>query len=66
MGHPGDFRQAGIDGINPLEPLSTMYAVTFIKPTRNGADGELTFPNFFLWNRAEVRSTVRKTIADAG
>jgi uroporphyrinogen decarboxylase len=63
-----DFRQAGIDGINPLEPLSKMYA----------GDVHKAFPDWILMgaidvsqllpfgSEAEVRQAVRKTIDDAG
>lgn len=63
-----DFRQAGIDGINPLEPLSTMYA----------GDVRRAYPDWILMGgvdvsqlipfgtEAEVRRAVRRTIDDAG
>ena len=63
-----DFRNAGIDGINPLEPLSTMYAGDVHKAypqwvLMGGIDVSQLLP---FGTEAEVRSTVRKTIADAG
>jgi uroporphyrinogen-III decarboxylase len=63
-----DFRRAGIDGINPLEPLSKMYA----------GDLRIAYPEWILMGgidvsqllpfgtEAEVREAVRKTIHDAG
>jgi uroporphyrinogen-III decarboxylase len=62
-----DFRQAGIDGINPLEPLSTMYAGDIHQAypqwvLMGGIDVSQLLP---FGTEAEVRSTVRKTIADA-
>jgi hypothetical protein len=63
-----DFKQAGIDGINPLEPLSTMYAGDIHRAypqwiLMGGIDVSQLLP---FGTEAEVRSTVRKTIADAG
>jgi hypothetical protein len=62
-----DFRRAGIDGINPLEPLSSMYAGDIHKAYPNwilmgGIDVSQLIP---FGAEAEVRATVRKTIADA-
>jgi hypothetical protein len=63
-----DFRKAGIDGINPLEPLSTMYAGDIHKAypdwiLMGGIDVSQLLP---LGSEAEVREAVRKTIDDAG
>jgi len=63
-----DFRQAGIDGINPLEPLSSMYAGDVRKAypqwiLMGGIDASQLLP---FGTEAEVRQTVRKTIEDAG
>ncbi len=62
-----DFRQAGIDGINPLEPLSTMYAGDIHRAypewiLMGGIDVSQLLP---FGTEAEVRATVRKTINDA-
>jgi len=62
-----DFRQAKIDGINPLEPLSNMYAgdVHTAYPEwvlMGGVDVSQLLP---FGSEEEVRATVRKTIADA-
>jgi len=61
-----DFCKAGIDGINPLEPLSTMYAGDIHKVypdwiLMGGIDVSQLIP---FGTEAEVRATVRKTIAD--
>ncbi len=63
-----DFRKAGIDGINPLEPLSSMYAGDIHKAypdwiLMGGIDVSQLLP---LGSEAEVREAVRKTIDDAG
>ena len=63
-----DFRQAGIDGINPLEPLSKMYAGDVRKAfpdwvLMGGIDASQLLP---FGSEAEVREAVRKTINDAG
>jgi uroporphyrinogen decarboxylase len=63
-----DFYQAGIDGINPLEPLSRMYAGDVRKAypgwiLMGGIDVSQLLP---FGTEAEVRATVRKTIDDAG
>jgi len=63
-----DFCQAGIDGINPLEPLSTMYAgdIHRVYPDwilMGGIDVSQLIP---FGTEAEVRATVRKTIDEAG
>jgi len=63
-----DFRQAGIDGINPLEPLSRMYAGDVRKAypdwiLMGGIDVSQLLP---FGTESEVRETVRKTIQDAG
>lgn len=63
-----DFQRAGIDGLNPLEPLSRMYA----------GDTHQAFPDWVLVGGVdasqllpfgtadEVREVVRKVIEDAG
>ena len=63
-----DFRQCGIEGINPLEPLAKMYA----------GDIRKTYPEWILMggidvsqllpfgSEAAVRAAVRKTIDEAG
>jgi hypothetical protein len=63
-----DFRQAGIDGINPLEPLSSMYAGAVRKACPDwvmmgGIDASQLLP---FGTELEVREAVRKTIDDAG
>ena len=63
-----DFRQAGIDGINPLEPLSRMYAGDVRKAypewiLMGGIDVSQLLP---FGAESEVRETVRKTIDEAG
>jgi hypothetical protein len=63
-----DFHQAGIDGINPLEPLSEMYAggVHNAYPSwilMGGIDVSQLLP---FGTEDDVRCTVRKTIAEAG
>ncbi len=63
-----DFRQSGIEGINPLEPLSKMYAGDVRKAypewiLMGGIDVSQLLP---FGTEAEVRQTVRKTIDEAG
>ena len=63
-----DFRQAGVDGINPLEPLSSMYAgeVRRAYPDwilMGGIDASQLLPN---GTEAEVRAAVRRTLREAG
>jgi hypothetical protein len=63
-----DFRLAGIDGINPLEPLSKMYAGDVRKAypewiLMGGIDVSQLLP---FGSEEEVRRTVRETIRDAG
>jgi len=62
-----DFRRAGIDGINPLEPLSKMYAGDIHKAfpdwiKMGGIDVSQLLP---FGTEAEVRAAVQKTISDA-
>jgi len=63
-----DFRAAGIDGLNPLEPLAGMYAgdIRARQPDwilMGGIDASQLLP----FGRAEqVRATVRQTIREAG
>jgi uroporphyrinogen decarboxylase len=63
-----DFDEAGIDGLNPLEPLSKMYAGDVRKAypdwvLMGGVDASQLLP---LGTEDEVRHAVRKLIADAG
>jgi hypothetical protein len=63
-----DFHQVGIDGINPLEPLSKMYAGDVRKAypewiLMGGIDVSQLLP---FGTETEVRQAVRKTIDDAG
>jgi hypothetical protein len=63
-----DFQAAGIDGINPLEPLSHMYAgdVRERYPEwilMGGIDASQLLP---LGTEQDVRRAVRRTIAEAG
>lgn len=63
-----DLREAGVDGLNPLEPLSHMYAGDVRKNypkwvLMGGIDASQLLP---LGSEAEVRASVRRTIADAG
>src|ERR1039458_8297998 len=63
-----DFQKAGIDGINPLEPLSNMYAGDIHKAyphwiLMGGIDVSQLLP---FGTEAEVRAAVRKTISDTG
>lgn len=63
-----DFCAAGIDGLNPLEPLSKMYAgeVRQAYPDwvlMGGIDASHLLP---LGTEDEVREAVRRTIRDAG
>jgi hypothetical protein len=64
----GDFQAAGIDGLNPLEPLSKMYAgdIRALQPDwilMGGIDASQLLP---LGSEADVRAAVRRTIAGAG
>lgn len=63
-----DLRAADVDGINPLEPLSGMYAGDVRKEfpdwiLMGGIDASQLLP---LGTEREVRATVRKTIGEAG
>ncbi|HZP01008.1 MAG TPA: uroporphyrinogen decarboxylase family protein [Terriglobia bacterium] len=63
-----DFHAAGVDGINPLEPLSRMYAGDIRKRfpdwiLMGGIDVSQLLP---FGSESEVRSAVRKTIDEAG
>ncbi len=63
-----DFKAAGIDGLNPLEPLSRMYAgaVRESHPEwilMGGIDASQLLP---FGSEDEVRQAVRRTIHDAG
>jgi len=63
-----DLQAAGVDGINPLEPLSKMYAgdIGKIFPDRilmGGIDASQLLP---FGTESEIRSTVRRTIDEAG
>jgi hypothetical protein len=63
-----DFKAAGIGGINPLEPLSKMYAGDVRKHypdwiLMGGIDVSQLLP---FGTEVEVRATVRKTIDEAG
>jgi hypothetical protein len=63
-----DFKAAGVDGINPLEPLSKMYAGDVRKAypewiLMGGVDVSQLLP---YGTEEEVRAAVRKTIAEAG
>ena len=63
-----DFRASGIEGINPLEPLSHMYAGDVRKSypdwiLMGGIDASQLLP---FASEEEVRAAVRRTIADAG
>ncbi len=63
-----DYQAAGVDGINPLEPLSQMYAgaVRQAYPDwilMGGIDVSQLLP---FGTEAEVRAAVRQTIAEAG
>jgi hypothetical protein len=63
-----DFKAAGIDGLNPLEPLSQMYAgkVRQRYPKwilMGGIDASQLLPR---GSESEVREAVRNTIQDAG
>jgi hypothetical protein len=64
----GDFREAAIDGLNPLEPLSHMYAGDVRKASpewilMGGIDATQLLP---FGSEADVREAVRRTIRDAG
>lgn len=63
-----DYCACGIDGLNPLEPLSKMYAGDVRKAYPNwvlmgGIDASQLLP---LGSEEEVRAGVRRTIDDAG
>ncbi len=63
-----DLLAAGVDGINPLEPLSKMYAgdIATLFPERilmGGIDASQLLP---FATASEVRKAVRTTINDAG
>jgi uroporphyrinogen decarboxylase len=63
-----DIRDAGVDGINPLEPLSKMYAGAVRKAypdwiLMGGIDASQLLP---YGTEQDVRQAVRQTIADAG
>jgi uroporphyrinogen-III decarboxylase len=63
-----DLRATGVDGRNPLEPLSKMYAGDIRKmfPDRilmGGIDASQLLP---FGTEGEVRAAVRTTIDDAG
>ncbi len=63
-----DFKAAGIDGLNPLEPLSHMYAGDVRRGypdwiLMGGIDASQLLP---FGSVDEVRRTVRRTIAEAG
>ncbi len=63
-----DYREAGIDGLNPLEPLSHMYAgeVRRAYPEwilMGGIDASQLLP---FGSQDEVRAAVRETITEAG
>jgi uroporphyrinogen decarboxylase len=63
-----DFRAAGIDGLNPLEPLSHMYVGDVRKKypewiLMGGVDASQLLP---FGSEAEVRQAVRHSIQDAG
>lgn len=63
-----DFKAAGVDGLNPLEPLSKMYAGDVRKSypdwiLMGGIDASQLLP---LGSESDVRQAVRRTIADAG
>jgi hypothetical protein len=63
-----DFKVAGIDGLNPLEPLSKMYAGDVRKSypdwiLMGGIDASQLLP---FGSEDAVRHAVRQTIADAG
>ncbi len=63
-----DYRAAGIDGLNPLEPLSRMYAGDVRKSfpdwvLMGGIDASQLLP---FASEDEVRQVVRRTIREAG
>jgi uroporphyrinogen decarboxylase len=63
-----DFQAAGIDGLNPLEPLCRMYAGDVRKSCPDwilmgGIDASQLLP---LGAEQDVREAVRRTIRDAG
>jgi hypothetical protein len=64
----GDFQATGIDGINPLEPLSKMHAGQVRKKypdwiLMGGIDASQLLP---FGSEQDVREAVRHTIAEAG
>jgi hypothetical protein len=63
-----DFKASGIEGLNPLEPLSQMYAGDVRKSypdwvLMGGIDASKLLP---FGTEEEVRETVRRTIQEAG
>jgi hypothetical protein len=63
-----DFEAAGVDGLNPLEPLSKMYAgdIRKLKPRwilMGGIDASQLLP---FGSEDDVRQAVRNLITDAG
>ena len=63
-----DFKAAGIDGLNPLEPLSHMYAGDIRRSypdwiLMGGIDASALLP---FGTEDQVRDSVRNTIRDAG
>lgn len=63
-----DFRAAGVDGLNPLEPLAQMYAGDVRREQSDwvlmgGIDSSQLLP---LGSPDEVRQAVRRTIREAG
>jgi uroporphyrinogen decarboxylase len=63
-----DFAAIGIEGLNPLEPLSKMYAGDVRKAhpdwiLMGGVDASQLLP---FGSEQEIRDAVRKLIADAG
>ena len=64
----GDYKAAGVEGINPLEPLSRMYAGDVHKAypdwiLMGGIDVSQLLP---FGTEEEVREAVRRTIREAG
>lgn len=63
-----DFRKAGVDGLNPLEPLACMYAGEIRREQPDwilvgGIDASQLLP---FGSTEEVRARVRQTIREAG
>ncbi len=63
-----DYERAGVDGLNPLEPLSHMYAGDIRRDhpewvLMGGIDASQLLP---FGSEEQVRAAVRRTIADAG